>query len=84
MEKDVTVSARVSSELAAQVDVLSKEYNRSRSWLVQEALKHYVLGEMEFIAAVQEGKDAVARGDVVEHEEVVAEWERYKRQLRCD
>ena len=35
MEKDVTLSTRVPSELAAQVDFLSEQYNRSRSWLLQ-------------------------------------------------
>jgi hypothetical protein len=46
MEKDVTISARVSKDLAAKVDLLSKQYRRSRSWLVEDALRNARLVEL--------------------------------------
>lgn len=82
MEKDVTISARIPKKLAAQVNLLSKQYQRSRSWLVEEALRHYVVDEMAFIEAVEEGRKAFRRGDVVAHKDVVAEWQRRKRKFR--
>jgi predicted transcriptional regulator len=77
-EKDVTLSTRVPSALAAKVDLLSEQYNRSRSWLVQEALSHYVANELQFIAAVQKGLDDIKAGRVVDHEEVMADFGRFK------
>jgi len=78
MEKDVTLSTRVPSELAAQVDFLSEQYQRSRSWLMQEALTHYGAILSSGCIAVQEGLDDVKAGRVVDHDEVLADWERFK------
>jgi predicted transcriptional regulator len=52
MPKEVTVSTRVTEELIAQMDWLSGQLGRTRSWLLHEALKVYVASELEFIDAV--------------------------------
>ena len=41
--------------------------------LLDELVADYVEDEAEFMAAVQEGLDAVARGDVIPHAQVMAE-----------
>jgi predicted transcriptional regulator len=41
---------------------------------LHEALKVYVSSELEFIDAVQEGLTDLAEGNVVSHEQVVADW----------
>jgi predicted transcriptional regulator len=74
MPKEVTVSTRVTEELAAQMDLLSGQLGRTRSWLLHEALKVYVASELEFIDAVQAGLADLAEGNVVSHEQVVADW----------
>jgi predicted transcriptional regulator len=74
MPKEVTVSTRVTEELAEQMDLLSGQLGRTRSWLLHEALKVYVVSELEFIDAVQEGLTDLAQGNVVDHEQVVADW----------
>jgi predicted transcriptional regulator len=74
MPKEVTVSTRVTEELVAQMDLLSGQLGRTRSWLLHEALKVYVASELEFIDAVQEGLTDLAEGNVVSHEQVVADW----------
>jgi predicted transcriptional regulator len=74
MPKEVTVSTRVTEELAEQMDLLSGQLGRTRSWLLHEALKVYVSSELEFIDAVQEGLTDLAEGNVVSHEQVVADW----------
>ncbi len=82
MEKDVTISARISKELAATVELLSKQYRRSKSWLVEDALKQYAVREKEFLEAVEVGKRAARRGEVVSHEEVKKAWQRRKTKLQ--
>ena len=74
MPKEVTISTRVTEELAEQMDLLSGQVGRTRSWLLHEALKVYVASELEFIEAVQEGLTDLAEGNVVSHEQVVADW----------
>jgi predicted transcriptional regulator len=49
---------------------------RSKSWLVNEALRSYVANEQQFLAAVEEGKQALQDGKIVDHETVVAAFER--------
>ncbi|MCG9890125.1 MAG: ribbon-helix-helix protein, CopG family [Thermosynechococcaceae cyanobacterium MS004] len=74
MPKEVTISTRVTEELAEQMDLLSGQLGRTRSWLLHEALKVYVASELEFIDAVQEGMTDLAEGNVVSHEQVVTDW----------
>ena len=74
MPKEVTVSTRVTEELAVQMDMLSQQLGRTRSWLLHEALQVYVASELEFIDAVQEGLTDLAEGNLVDHEQVVADW----------
>jgi predicted transcriptional regulator len=75
MAKEVTVSTRVTEDLVAQLDRLSQQLGRTRSWLLHEALHTYVASELEFLDAVQEGLNDWRAGNVVDHEQVVADWE---------
>ena len=54
---------------------------RSRSWLIAEALKSYVEAEKEFLEAVEEGIKAADEGRLVDHDAVVAEFERRYRSV---
>jgi predicted transcriptional regulator len=74
MSKEVTVSTRVTEDLAQQIDRLSQQLGRTRSWLLHEALRAYVASELEFIDAVQDGLKDLAEGNVVDHQQVVADW----------
>jgi predicted transcriptional regulator len=76
MAKEITVSTRVTEELAQQMDKLSHQLGRSRSWVMHEALSAYIASEMEFIDAVQAGLSDLAQGKVVDHEEILADWSR--------
>ena len=81
MEKDVTISARISKKLAKDVEFISKQYRRSKSWLVEDALRQYTMGQMEFIEKVQEGKRDVAAGRVYSHEQVFADLKKRRKKL---
>jgi len=81
MEKDVTISARIPKKLALQVEKLSRQYQRSKSWLVEDALRGYIVAELEFIEAVEEGKKAMRNGDIISHAQVKKLWQKRKKQL---
>ena len=55
---------------------LASATGRSKSWLINEALRCYVANEQQFPAAVEEGKQALREGKIVDHETVVAAFER--------
>jgi len=79
MEKDVTISARISKKLAKDIEFIAKQSQRSKSWLVENALRHYAMSEMEFIEAVEEGKRDVAAGRVYTHEQVFADLKKRRK-----
>ena len=73
MSKSAVVTARVTPEVAGDLDKLATYYERSRAWLVAKAVERYVREETEFFAFLQEGEDAIERGEYLTHEELVAE-----------
>src|ERR1700722_54358 len=76
MSKSVTIAARVDADLDAELNRLATTTGRSKSWLVNEALRSFVANEQQFLAAVEEGKQALREGRVVDHATVVAAFER--------
>ena len=77
--KTITIGVRISEQLNRDLRMLAVATGRSKSWLVAEALKSYVESEKEFIEAVQEGIKAADEGRLVDHDVVIAEFERRYR-----
>jgi predicted transcriptional regulator len=76
MTKPVTIAARVDAELDEELTRLAEATGRTKSWLITEALRSFVANERQFLAAVEEGKRALRQGRTVDHETVVAAFER--------
>jgi RHH-type rel operon transcriptional repressor/antitoxin RelB len=76
MSKSTTLSARVDADLEAELSRLATATGRSKSWLINEALRSYVANEQQFLAAVEEGKQALRNGRVIDHQTVVTAFER--------
>jgi predicted transcriptional regulator len=82
MTKEITISTRVTEELAEKMDRLSEQLGRTRAWVLHEALQVYIASELEFIDAVQDGLNDLAQGYVVDHDEVVADWSRRRNGVK--
>jgi predicted transcriptional regulator len=76
MSKSVTIAARVDADLDIEPERLASATGRSKSWLIDEALRSYVADEQQFLAAIEEGKQALRTGKVVDHATVVEAFER--------
>ena len=79
MAKSAVVTARLDAEISAELDRLAEHQDRSRSWLVAQAIERYVRAEGELLTFIKEGQDSLSRGDYVTHEQLVAEIEARKR-----
>lgn len=55
---------------------LAKATGRTKSWLINEALRSYIVNEQRFLAAVEEGKLALREGRVIDHATVVNAFDR--------
>ncbi len=67
------ITTRLDPETLALVDKVSKAQGRSRSWFAAQAIKRAAEAEAEYQAFIQEGIDSADRGELVPHEEVMAE-----------
>ena len=66
-----TASIRLDESKIARLDRLAATIDRSRSWVVNQAIDQYLDHEEWFAEAVKEGIAAADRGDLVPHEEAV-------------
>lgn len=62
-------SVRFDKKTLDTLDGIAKNQDRPRSWLIKEAVAQYLDYETWFAAQVQEGIEAVKRGQVVSHAE---------------
>jgi predicted transcriptional regulator len=69
----IVVTTRVDEATSVKLDKLAAATGRTRSWLSARALETYIEREAEFIAFVQEGVDALDRGDSVPHSVILAD-----------
>lgn len=76
--KDITITARIRSDLDERLAALASSLGRSKSWVVGTALESYVEGESRYLEAVRQGLADLDAGHVVPHERVKADFARRK------
>lgn len=72
MARSTTISLRISPEVKAKLDELSKAYDRTQSYLAGEAISQWVARESEMLRGVEEGLEDFRNGDTVSHEDAMA------------
>ncbi|MEP7005914.1 MAG: ribbon-helix-helix protein, CopG family [Sphingomonas bacterium] len=73
MSKTAVITARVDEATLQSLDALAESQERTRAWLVAKAIKRYVEEETAFRAFIQEGEDAIDRGEYYTQEQM-EEW----------
>jgi len=66
-------TVRLDNEVLGRIDGLAKSMSRSRTWVIKEAIHHYLDYEEWFSHSVREGLEAAERGDTIPHDEVMAD-----------
>ena len=64
-----TVTTRIDEETQSRLDQLAKATDRSRSWLVADAIRRYVEEEGWQVAAIEEGVRQADASDFASEEE---------------
>ena len=72
-----TVTARIDEETQGRLDHLAKATDRSRSWLVADAVRRYVEEESWQVAAIEEGVRQADAGNFATEDEVKAAFARW-------
>lgn len=73
MSKTAVITARVNQETLGTLDRLAQIQERSRSWMVAKAVDRFVEQEAGFFDLLEEGREAIEKGDFLTHDELVAE-----------
>jgi predicted transcriptional regulator len=66
------VSIRIPPELNDQLAALAASFDRSKSWVIERAIRDYLAVQAWQLAAIEEGIAAADAGRVVAHEDVAA------------
>jgi predicted transcriptional regulator len=66
------ISIRIDDATRDRLDQLASNRDRSRNWVVQEALAQYIHQQDEREEMIQEGLRDIEAGNVVSHEDVMA------------
>jgi len=66
-------TVRTDSETAHRLEKLASRLDRSRNYLVNQAIKEYLELHTWQIEKIQEGIEAADRGEVIAHEAVMVE-----------
>lgn len=72
MDATAPISARIDAGILNDLDQLAERYDRSRSWLVAQAVREYVERETEFLEFIKAGEDDIAAGRVHTQKEMEA------------
>jgi predicted transcriptional regulator len=68
-----SITIRTDAELAAKVMDLANAMDRSRNWVIEEAIRQYVATQAWQIEGIQEAVKSLDRGESIPHDQVVAE-----------
>ncbi len=65
-------TVRMSDEVLDRVNTMAKTLNRSRTWVINQAVERFLSYEEWFVREVQAGLDEARRGEFAGDEEVAA------------
>lgn len=69
----------IREDLAKRLETLAKTIHKSKSSLATEAIEEFLTVQEWHIQAIKEGIAAADKGDIVSHEEAVAELKKWGR-----
>lgn len=68
-----TITVRTDPEISAKIAALAQVMDRSRNWVIEEALKQYIESQAWQIEGIKEAQAALARGEGIPFEDVMDE-----------
>lgn len=70
---NTTITIRTDPELAGKLAAIASAMDRSRNWVIQEALRQYVDTQMWQIEGIKAAIASLDEGEGIPHEQVMAE-----------
>ena len=70
-----TITVRTDPEISAKIAALAHAMDRSRNWVIEEALKQYIETQAWQIEGIKQAQASLARGEGIPFEDVMDEME---------
>lgn len=70
---NTTITIRTNPELAGKLAAIASAMDRSRNWVIEEALRQYVEAQMWQIEGIKAAIASLDNGEGIPHEQVMAE-----------
>ncbi|NOR25584.1 MAG: ribbon-helix-helix protein, CopG family [Desulforhopalus sp.] len=70
-------TVRIDDDTLGRIDGLANTLNRSRSWVINQAIGRFLVYEEWFVQEVKDGLKEVERGEVATDEEVAARFRKW-------
>jgi predicted transcriptional regulator len=68
-----TITVRTDPEVVAQIAVLAEAMDRSRNWVIEEALKQYIQAQSWQLEGIKQAQASLDRGEGIPFEAVMEE-----------
>ncbi len=68
-----TITVRTNPEVSAKIAALAQAMDRSRNWIIEEALKQYIETQAWQIEGIKQAQAALAQGEGIPFEDVMDE-----------
>jgi len=68
-----TITVRTDPEIAAQIALLAEAMNRSRNWVIEEALKQYIQAQSWQLKGIKQAQASLDRGEGIPFDAVMEE-----------
>ena len=68
-----TITIRTESNTVEKISSIAQAMDRSRNWVIEDALKQYIDQQAWYIDGIQKAQVSLAEGKGIPHEDVMAE-----------
>ena len=68
-----SITIRTESNTVEKISAIAKAMDRSRNWVIEDALKQYIDQQTWYIEGIQKAQASLTGGEGIPHAEVMAE-----------
>jgi len=68
-----SITIRTEPAIVDQLSALAKSMDRSRNWVIEDALKQYLEQQARYVEGNEQARASLQRGEGIAHEDLMAE-----------
>ena len=68
-----SITIRTEPEIVEKLSALAKSMDRSRNWVIEEALKQYIEQQSWYAEGIEQAQAFLERGEGIAHEDIMTE-----------